>query len=90
MHVCVLKEAITQGDNAPTRAMDNLTKTQMPGMGNPLLLLTGVQETPQTVLAIVIALGLPPESKTILLKIPHTSDASLRRTELELTCKPPP
>lgn len=61
----------------------------MPGMGNLPLLVIEVQETSQTVLAIVIDLGLPPESKTLLLKAPHTSDAG-QRTELELTWRPPP
>lgn len=61
----------------------------MPGMGKLPLLVTGVQETPQTILAIVVDLGLPPESKTVLLKAPHTSDAGLR-SELELTWRPPP
>lgn len=59
------------------------------GMGNLPLLVIEAQETSQIVLAIVIDLGLPPKSKTLLLKAPHTSDAGLR-TELELTWRPPP
>lgn len=62
----------------------------MPGMGDLPLLVIEVQKTPQTILAIVIDLDLPPESRTVLLKAPHTSDAGLRRTELELTWRPPP
>ena len=57
-------------------------------MGDLPLLVIEVQETPQTILAIVIDLGLPPESMTVLLKV--QSDARLRRTELELTWRPPP
>lgn len=63
--------------------MDYFTKTPETGMGN--LLSRDVQESPQTVETVAIALGCPPEleGKTLLLKTPHTSDTGLRGIKVE-------